>query len=289
MKKPVKKSKSKTPQPITAIDRYRQRAGKDMQLFYRQLDQSAMWEDWFLGVNPDGTAKYLRLWEFVKTWGETEEQRDFLLWYLGPKSENWKQEPEAALYPFVKSGPVDWIARKNGGWYAECSAEEFSKEIARRTDALEKLMETVGYSKVFLVRAVQLDEKLDREFKQSFIIPGMSKSAIEDRARLYLELKGKLLEYYEKAHDRYAKSLGINFEDMAGLIELMNATAVKAAQATQLGEAVSPAGKALNAMLEMTLAKAGRYKIPLPSDAEEKIIDAVAEHVPAKSGKKTVQ
>jgi hypothetical protein len=247
----------------------------DMNLFYRRTDWGSLWEDWYLSVGTEGQFKYRFIRTFVKVIGESMEQRRFLNWYLGPKIDS---DPDTLRYPYVADGPVDWAEkRKSGGWFTHKNLTVLGKEITRRMNALDALREAGNQCTLSsLVRAEQLAQRLDEEFRGSFFLPGLSLHSNQERAELYVSLHTKLLDLKAKAQDLYAKSHGVNFEDMSGLVRLMEATAMASAQA-QLIEGKQPTKMeaALNKFVQMTMAKASRYDLPLPTDIEASVTEVV--------------
>jgi hypothetical protein len=270
---PVKQPKKKKP---IVIPKPRNYMLTDMHRFYRNTDWSNLWEDWYLSVNPQGQFKYKTLRTFIKKVAVSQEQKRFMSWYLGPKQ---NPDMEQVNYPYVPDGPVDWVEKRNsGGWFSDKNLVVLGKEITRRVNALDA-MRTAGntFTLHSLARAEQLAQRLDEEFRGSFFLPGLSLSQNSVRAELYVSLHTKLLDYKAKAQDLYAKSHGINFEDMSGLVQLMTASAMATTQA-QLADGKQPTKQeaAITKFVEMTLAKASRYQLPLPTDIEAKVEEVIS-------------
>lgn len=292
MTKKKKKRKSLGPKPKRSrvkdvVKEWHERGFTSMLHFYRLTDWAALWEQWYLSVDDYGRPKYKRLWDFIRDAGESQEQREFLLWYLGPKDEDWASTPEAKKYSWCKSGPVDWVAKKNsGGWFQGQAAVALSNEMDRRMSALDRLQATEPLSRRFLESIAQLDARLDVEFKNSFFAPGLSVTHNNERALTYVDLKRRLLALYERAHDRYAKTLGINFEDMEGLMHVMQAAALAASNKELSGEAITdPGQKFALELTKATMHKFGQYKISLPDSIAKDVVDATAEPLPGKKHK----
>lgn len=269
---------------------FRDRALVDMRLYFRATDWSDLWQRWFLSVDGENERKYKSLREFAKAMAESKEQKHFLLWYLGPKPEDGEVDLEAPKYKFITDGPVDWVKKRNsGGWFTEGNLKAFGMEINRRMNALDALREAGKITLHSLVRAEQLAQRLDEAFQGTFFIPGMTLAGNERRAELYLSLHSKILDMKARAQDLYAKSHGVNFEDMSGLQALMQASALAATLRDAEGATLDPAQSAIKALVQMTLAKSARYSLPLPEEAEGHIIDVVNADKEKAEKKKKVQ
>ena len=73
-----------------------------------------------------------------------------------------------------------------------------------------------------------------------------------------------------QAQELYAKSHGVNFEDMQGLTVLMQAATMSAAGA----EGTDRGRQALSAVVEMALRKGQKYDLELPPGAVEVMTEA---------------
>lgn len=277
-KKPIKKKVAIAPCGVAYyFTDFRDKMKVQMRFYFRHTDWANMWEEWYLGVDSSGTPKYPTLNSFINAKAESKEQAEFLWYYLGPKDK--ESEAIAHKYTFAPE-PVDWVAkRKSGGWFTDKNIRAISVDVTRRMNALEKLQEAGDkVTLISLVRAGQLAQKIDEDFKGVLFLPGLSFGANEARARLYIELHEKVLNLQAKAQDLFAKSHGINFDDMAGLEHLYVATAMAAQQrAIEGGVIETKDQKVLKAFAEMTLLKHQRYQLPLPADAEEKIVEALTD------------
>lgn len=269
---------------------FRDRMLADMRLYFRGTDWSDLWQRWYLSVDGENERKYKSLREFCKDIAESKEQKHFLLWYLGPKPEEGEVDLEAPKYKFIPDGPVDWVKRRNsGGWFTEGNLKAFGMEITRRMNALDALREAGKITLHSLVRAEQLAQRLDEAFNGTFFIPGMTLEGNEKRAKLYLDLHERILGMKSTAQDLYAKSHGVNFEDMSGLAALMQASALAATLRDAEGGTLDPAQSAIKAFVQMTLAKSSRYNLPLPEGAEGSIIEMVQADKDKADKKKKVQ
>lgn len=256
----------------------------DMRMYYNHTDWGEMWEDFYLSVTSteDGNKyRYRSIHAFAREKAQSAIQYEFLIWYLGKNNpDDTDCQAKCVKYSYVKGGPVDWAdKRNNGGWFTNKSLRAISNDIARRMTALDALRELGNtYSLIFCARAAQLATKIDEAFRGSMFVPGNTFRENETRARSYLKLQQECLDYYMKSQRCYAEAHGVNFEDMAGIVQLMQATAIQQA-AKQAGteRAVTTAERATTAVVEMIMTKAAEYKIPLPEAAEAKILEAVSE------------
>lgn len=251
---------------------FHERILSDMHRYYRSVNWADLWEDWYLSLDEGGDYKYKTIYQFAKHHGESQAQRSFLLWYLGPPVDKEEQN-EFGRYTFI-DGPVDWMKkRQDGGWFTGENVKKLSKELKRRFNVLDKMSaigDTIGVE--FLERAQAIASQLDNEFKGSLLkYPG--------RTKLYLQLQDDVLAYYAKAQKLYCESLGVNLEDMSGLVHLMTAAAQQATTRANTNGIQAPSREqaALRSFVEMTMTKAARYQLPMPADAEATIIDAIEE------------
>ncbi len=269
---------------------FRDRFLYDMHLYFRATDWSEMWKQWYLAVDGENAPKYRTIRSFAKAQAESKEQKQFLLWYLGPLPEPGVPDLEATKYPFISTGPVDWVEKRNsGGWFTDKSLKAFGMEITRRMNALDALREAGKITLNSLVRAEQLAQRLDEAFNGTFFIPGMTFDGNARRAELYLSLHDRILTMKGRAQDLYAKSHGVNFDDMSGLQALMQASALAATIREAEGHELNPAQSAIKAFVQMTLAKAARYDLPLPEGAGAHIIDVVNQDKEKADKKKKLQ
>lgn len=267
------------------------RALTDMRSFFWRTDWGAWWEDFHLGLNERGGFKYRRLVSFIKVKSKSQQQKTFLNWYLGPKEPGWEKLPEAERYKWVTGGPVDWVERrKTGGWFHEVSLKKVMSEIARRSNAYEKMAEAGDKMTLpALVRAEKMAQMVDEAFRGEAFLPSLSFDQNMERAGKYLSLHERVQSLRGRALKLYALSQGINFDDMSGLVQLMTASAMAAAQRQAVDgiEAPTTGGRALKAMVEMALFKAAQHNLPLPEGAEDQIV--AAEYAAVVKKKKDVQ
>lgn len=252
----------------------------DMRLYFRHTDWEQMWSDWFLAVNEDGKRKYKTLQTFAREKAESQQQFSFLLWYLGPQPIDKDDDPQASKYPFITDGPVDWAKRRReNGWYTPKNLYKFTEEIRRRDNVLEAMQEagrTVTLGSI--ARAEKLAQRIDQFFQGEPLLEELSFSENKRRAEFYLALQKDVMGLQERAFTLFAKSHGVNFEDMSGLVHLMTATAMAASVKQSEGKELTREQAAVKSIVEMTLAKSSRYQLPMPKGTEASIVEAVAQH-----------
>jgi hypothetical protein len=236
-----------------------------MREFHKSLDFSELWQEFYLGLKPSGTPKYQSIYSFVNQqphW--TPIQKDFMHWLLGPP------EPvdEAMV---IKYGswyePQNWDQKKaDGGWYSEKALREYGKSVRDKIDALESLR-AAGNGVVVnsVMRVERLMQQLDKEFAGHFFADKLSAKANAERATLYVRLHKQLLDMLDHAQDIYAKSHGINFNDMTGFERLLAAQLI-----TRNADAnVDNGRKVLEKLIDMTLEKSVKYDTPMPEGVKE--------------------
>jgi hypothetical protein len=263
----------------------------DMRRYFRWTDWAQLWSDWFLSVDNEGKRLYKTIHTFAKEKGESVEQYRFLMWYLGPAPEPNETDDEAKKYPFITDGPVDWVKKRNeNGWYTEKNLRAFTAEIRRRDNVLDAMQEagrTVTLNSI--ARAEHIAQKIDKYFGGEPLVEGLSLAQNKMRAEFYLALQKDVLGLQERTFVLFAKSHGVNFEDMSGLVHLMTAAAMSATTRHAEGKVLSREEAAVKSIVEMTLAKSARYQLPVPVDAEAKIVEAVAEHEVVVKKKRNLQ
>lgn len=260
------------------------RALVDMAVFFRQTDWAAWWEEFYLSVNTDGRALYRTIIQFAKAKRESQDQEDFLRWYLGPPAD---KDPK---YTFVDK-PVDWAKRRDeGGWFSKANLKTAAAELSRRFGVLDK-MQLVGekFGTQFLERAAALAQRWDEETRGSFFVNGLSIQQNENRAKMLLDMHMKIQNYYDNAQRSYFLSLGVNLEDISGLVTLMTAAAQQKALTAEDGQPQSRGETALRAFVELTMSKAARYQLPMPPEIEDTVVEAVVEQEERVFLKKKVQ
>jgi len=262
--KAVKKQVKKTAAP-------KNRALDDMRRFYKSLDFAALWNDFYMSIDPSGRPKFKSARQFVSSLVpkviQNETQLDFLVWVFGPKDSDPRM---AALYPFAE--PLDFDNRRDtGGWFTEANLKEHSKVIRQEINALEALRSAGnGITIHSLARMENLAERLDADFSGRFFVDGLTLKENIARAQLYVSLHDKLLHMIGYAQDIYAKSHGINFQDMSGFERLLTAQALAMSAATEVR--TSKADKVMGKIIEMALAKSAKHGIQLPADVEKVIV-----------------
>ena len=190
-----------------------------------------------------------------------EKQADFLVWLFGEKG----ADPQGDLtYPFAK--PLEFDKKRDtGGWYTEEALRVHSKEIVREINALDALRAAGnGITINSLTRMETLARRLDEDFRGRFFMDGLDFKQNVLRAQVYLNLHDKLLHMIGYAQDIYAKSHGINFNDMSAWQQL-------AASAANAEKAIteSRASKVFAMLAEMALEKAAIHGSPLPPEVNK--------------------
>jgi hypothetical protein len=234
--------------------------------YYRSINWAQWWDE-FIGIKASGRYNWRRTFSFILSKTKKEKEREFLFWYLGPPV----PEGETSPYPWVE--PQNWIEkRRTGGWFTNTNLRMYSVEIRRRMNALEALREAGnGITLHSLVRAEQLAQELDRSFKGQMFIDSLGFTENVRRTEAYIGLHQQLLALKGQAQELYAKSHGVDFNDMAGLVQLISSAAINGT-----GENANSREKAaLNAVVEMALTKAQKYSMDLPAGAVEVMGEAV--------------
>lgn len=243
------------------------RALEDMQRFYRSLDLAALWEDFYVSIDAGGRPKYKSVRQFAKAHSTNEKQFDFLIWLFGPKDSDSALK---AVYPYAD--PLEFEKRReSGGWFTEENLQEHSKLIRQEINALDALRSAGnGITIHSLARMENLARRLDEDFNGRFFVDGLSMKENVQRARLYVMLQEKLLHMIGYAQDIYAKSHGINFQDMSGFERLLAAQAMAMAASTEVRE--SRVTKVMGRIVEMALEKGTKHNIPLPAEVEKVVV-----------------
>jgi hypothetical protein len=239
----------------------------DMRRFMRRTNWADLWDDFYMALDPSGLPKYKTIRRFAGEKGKSAEEIRFMMYYLGPADVDLE---DAERYPWCK--PQDWKKRRETtGWYTDDNITALSKAISSKMNALEALAEA-GNSVTLraFVRVSNLMHQLDNAFQGRFFVEGQDFAANIQRSEAYLRLYSRVLGMIGTAQDLYAKSRGINFDDMEGLAHILQATAQ---MAKQVGDTGSKYDKALGALMQMTIMKSAEYDLPLPDDVKEKLID----------------
>lgn len=263
----------------------KKRTDDDMRRFHAALDFTAMWQGFYSEVNANNTRLYRSVNGFVKKGWKSfwdaelnEKQTEFLIWYLG--SATPVDEEKVKEYPWAS--PQDWEKRReDGGWYSNASLRAYSQGVRQKMNALEALQEVGnGITINAVARVAKMMEQLDRDMNGSFFAEGLSYDQNKERARMYVELQGNLLNMLDKAQDIYAKAHGINFHDMSGFEQFMSAAALLRSSTTG-GVQQSNGDKVLGRIIEMTLEKSANHGIPIPEEMKKTVV-AVVERPPGK-------
>jgi hypothetical protein len=242
------------------------RAVDDMQRFYRSLDLAALWTDFYVSIAPSGRPKYASARQFGRSIGENEKQKEFLAWIFGPALEANVASP----YPFAR--PLEFDKKRDtGGWFSEDNLKEYSKDIRQQINALDALRSVGnGITVHSLARMEHLAQRLDEDFGGRFFVDGLSSKENLARAHAYLLMHEKLLHMIGEAQDIYAKSHGINFQDMSGFERLIAAQAMMLAAGSEAK--TTRAGRVMDKIVEMVLEKSTKHGLQLPAEVEKVVV-----------------
>lgn len=285
-KKKTKSKKTKT--KVDDFDDLVDRSLTDMNRYHKMTDWSAMWEDFYLSLNTDGTRKYAGIYQFASAKAKGPSQKRFLLWYLGPKNDPPLEED----IKYKWAGPPQcWMEKRNtGGWHTSDNLRKVTTEIRRRNhvlDAMEEVGRTVTLNSV--ARAEQLAQQIDHFFDGTPLVRGLTLEQNEKRALLYIQLQTKVLGLQERAFSLFAKSHGVDFNDLGSLVQFYQAAALAR---TVRGDVDTPKSKgqlAVESLVEMTLAKSQRFNIALPTTVETTVVEAVEAHEVKEKKKRSMQ
>ena len=252
---------------------------EQLKTWFCSVDWSEWWSEWYLSVDEKNRFFYKQIKNFIDTKSQSAEQRDFLHWYLGAES-SAEEDPRYAKYAYIAPAPVGWTKKRSeGGWFHDVSLRAFGSEIVRRTNALDALREAgnkIGLH--FMIRAGKMAQLVDEFFHGNPFASGKELNENMKRFQMYMEAQKSVQQYYAKAQELYAKSHGVNFDDMSGLVKILEATTVASANALTDGKALTPTQTACMSFVEVLMAKAGRYPAVaalLPGD----VVDAVSERL----------
>ena len=234
----------------------------DMRRFHRSLDMSELWEEFYVSMDSSGRPKYNSAKHFARCKAASPKQLEFLTWLFGPKDDDAERDLE---YIFTK--PLEFDKRRDtGGWFTDEALRAHSKEITREINALDALRAAGnGITINSLSRMETLARRLDEEFRGRFFVDGVSFKENVYRAKAYLGLHDKLLHMIGYAQDIYAKSHGVNFNDMSAWQQLLTAAAVKGAVSE------SRADRVFKQLAEMAFEKAAQHRTELPPEVHNVI------------------
>lgn len=267
--KPKQKTKPKTLKVVPDVE------GKikdKLRLFYHNVEWHLLWEEWAQAVDIQGWRKYRSLDSLCKANSQTREQYQFLRWYLGPiipDEDDYLQK----RYWWCPAGPQDWQAkRENGSWYTRDSLSKFALEVTRRVNALEAVREAGNqFTLSSLVRAEKLAQSIDNYFNGVIASQSLGLKDNMSRANAYLDLQIRVQEFKAMAFNLYAKSHGIDFSDMHSFMEIMSSASL--ATGSNPNTLSGRTELAVHEIVRMSMAKAGAYKIPLPKEMSDIVID----------------
>ena len=123
---------------------------------------------------------------------------------------------------------------------------------------------------------LELAQQLDEATRGVLFLPDAPLDVSVRRALSLLNLYREIQSLEDHAVQTFAKCHGVNFDDMSGLMHLMEAS-VLAGKTVEGRVELSREDKALALMMKMATQKAALYKLPLPADAEQAIVDVMKE------------
>jgi hypothetical protein len=254
----------------------------DMDLFWRSVDWLSWWEEFYCSVRSSGRPQYPSVYSFANAKAKSEEQKKFMLWYLGPRDE------ETQKYKFIPTKALDWEKKRaQGGWSSPEELKNTSRLIKMQMDGLGALRE--AGNGVILQSFLHLKDvmaRLNEAFSGPWMAENLDFKVNVERIRTYLSLYQQVLLLQRMAEDQYAKALGINFEDMKGLGDLMLASAMVAQR--NGSEQKTRVEKVVDQLVQMTLLKSHNYDMPLPEGMKDKVVEITATPV-VEAVKKNVQ
>jgi len=244
----------------------------DMQRFYRSLDLAELWQEFYVSIGPSGRPKYRSSRQFARNLGKNEKQIEFLTWLFGEKGADPAADKE---YRFAE--PLEFDRKRDtGGWYTHDSLKAHVKDITKEINALEALRAAGNGVTVYsLERWETLARQLDEDFGGRFFVDGLSMRDNIIRARAYIGLHKKILDGISEAQDIYAKSHGINFQDMSGFERLLAAQAMTLAASNQNASNNSAVEKLLRGLVAMTVEKGVKHGFELPADVNKVVTMSV--------------
>jgi len=265
----VNKSKHKPIKKVSAIPREKE--------YLNSLDLVEWWEEFATATHKNGTQKYPTVWSFIKAKAKHEWQRKFLYWILGPKAEGQSPYPDFAQY--------DWEAKRDRGfWYSSKNIETLKAEVKGKATSFARL-QTAGDSLLDnLAELAELDKQISKEFGGRLMLPNNTADENAARMNLYLTLKEKVQTMKAHILQTYAKTQGMDLNQLSNFLELF-ANGMGKAVASQLGfgspspaqlEAENSESKYNNVLMQlhdMTLKKSADLDLALPSSEMEKVVE----------------
>ena len=226
--------------------------------FYAQTD----WEDWYHEFATEklrnGALKYTSAFEFAKSKGPNRATRDLILHTIGPVVPG-----KTPMYATKQYPQFDWEKMRRSGFWL--GPEKLKAELAHITKESDTLAELRASGQAHLLpmiaRVVGMMDKVEAEFSGLLFLPGASVAQNEARAGLYMRLVDHITKLTIQLQEAYARSLGINLNDLSGTVMVRDSIA---ARSSMEQDKTNKSQKFLSNILAMTLEKAESLKMPLP-------------------------
>jgi hypothetical protein len=256
---------------VKPLSGWAKKALTDMAVFFRHTNWLELWERWNTEIIPDGTFAHKTVKIFAHKIAKSQQQKEFLNWYLGPKIENDSRNQD---YPFVQ-GPVDWQQKRdNGCWWSDEAMRTMNKAITVHSNALDALRHSGNQVVLHSFTSIKvLFQKLDEAFNGQFFAEGLTFEQNMHRANAYLSLRTKLVGLMERTQAAYARAHGINFDDMNGFAQIVAASALVAEKVS--GSKQNRFDQVLAQLHTVALEKSSKMGLPVPDEINDKIIDIV--------------
>lgn len=250
----------------------------DMHKFWLSVNWLEWWEEFYLTITPEGSHKYRNIWQFVADKAKNQTQREFLWWYLGAEDST---DPRNDKYPFTK--PDDWeYKRKTRGWCSDRAIEPMVKNIRSKIGALEATKAAGdSYTLKAWARLERYEQRIYEEYIEPLFTADITETVRRARHKFFLSILEDVDRLRRAFVDSYAKSNGINYQDMQGFTHILAASAMMS-QTMGMSEGANRVHTTLTQLNEMILLKAKKFNQPLPQDMEDKIVEVAALPAPVK-------
>jgi hypothetical protein len=270
------KTKTKVTTKISTVTREK--------LYYRSLDMRQLWEEFAFKVKRNGTRSYPTIWSFIKAKTKHTWQRDFLYWVLGPEATEGKS-------PYPGYTQLDFESkREKGFWHSSKNIENVAAEIRRKDTSFAKLQAAGMTLLEDLGELGELNKQVSREFGGRLLLDENTAEENAARISLFLEVKSRIQILKAGVLSTFAKTQGMDMNQLANFLELFAGGMGQAASA-QLGYGggnVLTDGKTeklgyenvLKQLCDMTMNKAAELEMELPDDGKTIIEDLVEKPKP---------
>ena len=247
------------------------------------LDFNAMWESFANSFNENGTPRYRTVWSFITKQTKDAKERDILYWMLGPRVEIEKgQKPKYSLEQY------DWEdKRQKGFWFSSKNIENLKTDIHNKASAYESVRQAGRVNVDTIAMLNNLLRQLETEFGGRILLPNLTTKENMLRANLYMNLLERITKLSTDAQLMYAKSQGLDLENLDAFFQLFGAQMGKTAatlmgQKAELADKTNPLQAQFSKVVEMVTTKATEFSLPLPDN----LAQAIKETSESKSSKK---